>query len=106
MKKELIKLANYLNKVGLRKEAGYLDNIIKKYAEEEPLFDEGAFDLAVTEETEKANPWWYSQYGNKPGTVAGDLVPCPGKPSETCIRPHGSKYIHYPEEYWKEKKSI
>ena len=44
MIKQLIKLANHLDKKGLTKEADYLDTVISKYAEEQKSEDAGESD--------------------------------------------------------------
>jgi hypothetical protein len=65
MIKELIKLANYLDERGLRKEADYLDLVIKKYADpfddafgdmDDSLADTAAQPNALYPENEAAIP--------------------------------------------------
>jgi len=47
MLKNLIKLANHLDQKGLAKEADYLDNIIKKLAEDDNIICESANSLEL-----------------------------------------------------------
>ena len=118
MQKQLIKLANHLDRIGLTKEANYLDNIIKKYSDTDDIEygltrkyrESGALEGTTLY---RGKSWKdlgdHLQAGNEPGSLIELKRKFKFKvvttPPRSVRYPEGSsdeegRGRHYPEQTW------